>query len=78
MPATLRSRNFWAALALTYPPFLVANGFLTGIPVVRYDDAENLAVRVGSIPAEDFFFSFAMLALAVLVYDRVDRRRSAP
>ena len=78
VPATLRSRNFWAALALTYPPFLVANGFLTGIPVVRYDDAENLAVRVGSIPAEDFFFSFAMLALAVLVYDRVDRRRSAP
>ena len=78
VPTTLRSRNFWAALGLTYPPFLVANGFLTGIPIVFYDDAENLAVRVGSIPVEDFFFSFAMLALAVLVYDRVGRRRSAP
>ena len=80
VPATLRSRNFWAALGLTYLPFLIANGFLTGIPIVLYDDAENLAVRVGSIPVEDFFFSFAMLALAALVHDRVGaaRRRSAP
>ena len=75
LSATLRSRNFWTALGLTYPPFLIANGFLTGIPIVLYDDAENLAVRVGSIPLEDFFFSFAMLALAVLVYDRVGQRR---
>ena len=79
-PATVRSRNFWIGLGLTYLPFLVANGFLTGMPVVLYDDAENLAVRIGSIPVEDFFFSFAMLALAALVHDRVGaaRRRSAP
>ena len=77
VPATLRSRNFWAALGLTYLPFLIANGFLTGIPIVLYDDAENLAVRVGSIPLEDFFFSFAMLALAALVYDVAGRRRGA-
>ena len=79
-PATLRSRNFWVAMGLTYLPFLIANGFLTGIPIVLYDDAENLAVRVGTIPLEDFFFSFAMLALAVLVHDRVGavrRRRAA-
>ncbi len=74
-PATLRSRNFWLALGLTYVPFLVANGFLTGIPIVLYDDAENLAWRVGPIPVEDFFFSFAMLALAALVHDRVGRMR---
>ena len=77
VPATLRSRNFWAALGLTYLPFLVANGFLTGIPVVRYDDAENLALRVGPIPLEDFFFSFSMLGLSILVYDGVGKRRSA-
>ncbi len=76
-PATLRSRNFWLALGLTYVPFLVANGFLTGIPIVLYDDAENLAWRVGSIPVEDFCFSFAMLALAALVHDRAGRRDAA-
>ena len=74
---TLRSRNFWIALGLTYLPFLVANGFLTGIPIVRYDDAENLALRVGPIPLEDFFFSFSMLGLSILVYDGVGKRRSA-
>ena len=74
-PATARSRNFWIGLGLTYLPFLIANGFLTGLPVVLYDDAENLTVRVGPIPLEDFFFSFAMLALAVLVHDRVGAAR---
>lgn len=78
VPATVRSRNFWIGLGLTYLPFLVANGFLTGIPIVLYDDAENLAVRVGTIPLEDFFFSFAMLALAALVHDRVGAARRRP
>ena len=76
-PATLRSRNFWVALGLTYLPFLIANGFLTGIPIVLYDDAENLAIRVGSIPLEDFFFSFSMLGLSVLVHDGIGRWRKA-
>ena len=76
-PATLRSRNFWIALGLTYLPFLVANGFLTGIPIVRYDDAENLAIRVGPIPLEDFLFSFSMLGLSVLVHDGIGRWRKA-
>lgn len=75
VPDTLRSRNFWVALGLTYLPFLVANGVLTALPIVWYDDAQILAVRVGTIPVEDFIYSFSMLALAVLVYDRVGRRR---
>ena len=78
MPATLRSRHFWVALGLTYAPFLIANGALTGMPVVLYDNAENLAIRAGTIPLEDFFFSFSMLALAILVHDAVGRRRGAP
>lgn len=75
VPDTLRSRNFWVALGLTYLPFLVANGVLTALPIVWYDDAQILAIRVGTIPVEDFIYSFSMLALAVLVYDRVGRWR---
>lgn len=75
-PATLRSRNFWTALGLTYVPFLVANGVLTGLPVVWYDEARILGIRVGSIPLEDFFFSFSMLALAALVHDVAGWRRA--
>ena len=77
-PATVRSRNFWVALGLTYLPFGVVNGVLTGLPIVLYDDAQNLAFRAGPIPVEDFFFSFSMLALAVWVQDAVERRRGRP
>lgn len=78
MPATLRSRNFWAALGLTYLPFWIANGALTALPIVWYDDTQILAIRAGTIPLEDFFYSFSMLALAALVHDRVGQRRRAP
>lgn len=77
LPATLRSRNFWVALGLTYFPFLIANGVLTALPIVWYDDAQILAIRIGTIPVEDFFYSFSMLALATLVHDVVGRRRGA-
>ena len=77
VPATVRSRNFWVALGLTYVPFMIANGVLTGLPIVLYDNAQNVAIRAGSIPVEDFFFSFSMLALAVLVQDVVETRRGS-
>ena len=76
-PATLRSRNFWAAMGLTYLPFLIANGWLTGLPVVWYDEARILGIRLGPIPLEDFFYSFSMLALATLAHDAAGWRGGA-
>lgn len=74
-PASLRSRNYWISIALTYVPFLIANGILTGKPVVLYDDARNLSIRVGTIPLEDFFFSFSMLLLTFVCFDFLTARR---
>ncbi|HAE21350.1 MAG TPA: hypothetical protein DCG47_03370 [Spirochaetaceae bacterium] len=84
-PKSLRSRNFWLAMAITYAPFLLANGILTGKPVVLYDDKRNLGIRAGSIPIEDFVYSFAMLLLAFVLFDlfsafferRRERKRAA-
>jgi lycopene cyclase domain-containing protein len=69
IPDTLKSRNFWLAMLITYLPFIVANGILTGRPVVLYDDAQNLGLRIGTIPVEDFFFSYSMLLLALGGFD---------
>jgi lycopene cyclase domain-containing protein len=77
VPATLRSRHFWVALVLSYLPFLAANGLLTALPIVWYDPARILGIRVGSIPWEDFFYSFSMLLLAILVHDSAGRWRRA-
>jgi lycopene cyclase domain-containing protein len=60
---------FWLAMAVTFIPFIVANGILTGLPVVLYDDRQNLGIRAGTIPIEDFLYSFAMLLLAFSMFD---------
>ena len=46
-------------------PFYIVSGLLTSIPVVLYNDAENMALRVGTIPVEDHFYCMAMLLMNV-------------
>jgi hypothetical protein len=49
------------------------NSALTGSysdkPVVFYDDAENLGIRVGTMPLEDSFYCFSMLYGSVLLFE---------
>ncbi|MBN1834853.1 MAG: lycopene cyclase domain-containing protein [Spirochaetales bacterium] len=73
-PDLLRSFHFWLAIALTYVPFLVFNGVLTAVPLVLYNDAEIWGIRVYTIPLEDFFYSFSLLGLAILLYQPLRRR----
>ncbi|MFP4267274.1 MAG: lycopene cyclase domain-containing protein [Spirochaetaceae bacterium] len=64
----LGRRSFWLALAISYVPFVIANGVLTGMPVVLYGEGHILGIRIGTIPLEDFFYSFAMLGFNFLVF----------
>jgi lycopene cyclase domain-containing protein len=50
-------------------PLFIINGFLTGIPVVSYDDNENLGIRIGTIPIEDAFYSMFLLLINLTVYE---------
>ena len=67
-PGLLSSRRFWIAMLLTYIPFLIFNGILTGVPIVMYNDVENWGVRVYTIPLEDFFYSFSLLGFNIFVF----------
>lgn len=53
------------------PFFLISNGYLTGSftpePIVWYNDAENLAIRVFTIPVEDFVYGFLMVAGNIVI-----------
>ena len=65
--------RFYFAYAVLLLPFLVVNGILTGTglerEVVWYDSAENLGVRILTIPVEDVFYGMLMVGLVVSVYE---------
>jgi lycopene cyclase domain-containing protein len=73
---------------LTEIPFLLVNGFLTFLPVVTYNDAENLGIRMSdvfgigflNIPVEDNVYSLLMLLLVVFgmeqIYPRLAKSNS--
>lgn len=61
--------RFWIWFAGVSVPFLLTNGILTGTglaePIVWYNDAENLGLRIGSIPVEDSIYALGLLLLTL-------------
>lgn len=66
-------QKFLSHFFLIYPvlliPFFIVNGILTGsfihYTVVFYNDAENLGIRLLTIPVEDIFYGMLLLVLNV-------------
>lgn len=56
------------------PFFLISNGLLTGSflsePIVWYNNSENLGLRIGTIPVEDFFYAFSLITLTILIFEK--------
>jgi lycopene cyclase domain-containing protein len=50
-------------------PFLIVNGLLTGLPVVKYNSGFITGLRVISIPVEDFLFALSLFLSNVTVYE---------
>ncbi len=56
-------------------PFLVVNGFLTAIPVVLYNDAENLGIRIFTIPFEDVFYGMLLVMMNILGFEHLIQKQ---
>lgn len=70
---------FWLAYLIQLLPFLLVNGILTGSfiasPVVMYNDAENLGLRIFTIPLEDMVYSLSLLLLPVSILELLRSRK---
>lgn len=71
--------RFYLAYLVTWIPFLLVNGVLTGgytqEPVVIYNPDEYLGIRVTSIPLDDSVYNLLMLLGVVTLFER--NRRGA-
>ena len=64
-------RQFYLTFLIILIPFFIVNGVLTGSfieeEVVWYNDAENLGIRLFTIPVEDIFYAFGLILLNIFL-----------
>ena len=62
---------FLVSYAIILVPFLLVNGLLTAIPVVLYNDTENLGIRIYTIPFEDIFYGMLLVFMNIVLYEKL-------
>ena len=67
-------QRFYISFLIILIPFFIVNGVLTGTgidePVVWYNNAENLGIRLLTIPIEDVGYAFTMIFGNVLLIEK--------
>jgi lycopene cyclase domain-containing protein len=70
--------KFYYTYAILLLPFLIVNGLLTGTglkaPIVWYNNAENMNLRILTIPVEDFFYGMSLVLLNLLIFKLVSAK----
>jgi lycopene cyclase domain-containing protein len=66
--------RFIRAYLVSLVPFLVVNGLLTYLPVVQYNDQENLGIRIISIPVEDTQYTLLLLLMNITLFEYFKKR----
>lgn len=67
--------RFYFAYLVHLIPFFIVNGILTYLPVVIYNNDENLNIRLGTIPVEDTVYSMLLLLINITLYEFLYHRK---
>lgn len=65
-------RTFYITFLFMLIPFFIVNGMLTGTGIegniVWYNDAQNLGIRLGTIPVEDSAYAFSLILMNLSLF----------
>ena len=73
-----RRPAYWLSMLIVIGFQILVDGWLTKLraPIVVYDNRQTSGVRFPlDIPIEDFFFGFALVTAALLLWERQRERR---
>lgn len=74
--ASENTQSFYLTFLVMLVPFLIVNGVLTGSfleePIVWYDNAENLGIRIFTIPVEDTLYAFSQILLTLMLKSKLN------
>lgn len=63
--------SFIIAFSIMLIPFLIVNGYLTSLPVVLYNKAQNLGIKISTIPLEDVVYGLLLMLMNVVLYEKI-------
>ncbi len=70
--------RFYQTYLFLLIPFFIVNGLLTGTgleeEIVWYNNAENLGIRILTIPIEDFVYGMFLILLNLSFFERLKKR----
>lgn len=66
--------RFYVGYFISLIPFLIVNGILTYLPVVSYNNQENLGIRIFTIPIEDTIYCLLLLLMNTTLYEWLKRK----
>jgi lycopene cyclase domain-containing protein len=72
-------QHFFLSFLIILIPFFFVNGILTGavteLPIVSYNNEENLGLRLVTIPLEDIGYAFSMLFGNLMIFEFLNKKR---
>ena len=71
-------QQFYISFLIILVPFFIVNGILTGmlteVPVVWYNNTQNLGIRLSTIPVEDIGYAFSLLFGNLMLFELLKKK----